>query len=113
MESCVADETPTPAEPETNIRVRKPRIPQVAAASEVAEQPAKKVRVRKPLAKPEAKTEAQPPPPLPVVDAPFLGALCGTLRSLQKTIVKPSIQVFVLRAREGKNCPKVQDMRQH
>ncbi len=82
MESCVAAEVPAPAEPETTVHVRKARIPQDAEASEVAE---RKVRLRKPRAKPEAKTEAQPPPPLPVVvDGPFFAVLGGALRSHQR-----------------------------
>ncbi len=84
MESRVAAETPAPAEPpEKKVRARKPRIPQVAEASEVAE---KKVRVRNPRAKPEAKTEAPPAgrPQLPAVDAPCFAALGGTLRNLQR-----------------------------
>ncbi len=84
MESCEAAEVPAPAEPETKIRVRKSWIPQVAEASEVAEPPAKKVRVRKLRTTPEAKTEAHPPPPLPVVDVPFFAALGGTLRNLPR-----------------------------
>ena len=70
-----------------------------ADASEASAEP-KRVRVRKPRAKPEAKPETiadPPPPPSIVVDAPFFAALGGPFVTFKETIDTPRSQVFVLR----------------